>query len=151
MKSLRVALAFTALALQWAIAIAAPTVPGLTGWERGSAYDRLYDPNYEVVAPSTVLKVETFVPSEGMAPGLRAFVVTGPESLWVHLGPVLFLEAQDVKLAAGDHILVTGAHVRVNGERVILASHVEKDGRTAHLRDATGRPEWNNWRPARPV
>ena len=151
MKSLRVAVVLVTLALGWAIAIAAPTVPGLNGWERGSAYDRLYDPNYEVVAPSTVLKVETFVPRAGMAPGLRAFVVTGPESLWVHLGPALFVEAQDLRIAAGDHLVITGAHVTVDGERVILASHVEKDGRTTHLRDLMGRPEWNNWRPARPA
>ena len=81
MKSFRVALAALAVALSWAVAIAAPMLPGLTGWERGSAYDRAYDVNYEVVAPSTVLKVETFTPREGMAPGVRAFVVTGPESL----------------------------------------------------------------------
>ena len=151
MKRFRVAVAVLAVALNWAFAIAAPTLPALAGWERGSAYDRLYDSNFEVVAPSTVLKVETFVPREGMAPGLRAYVVTGPESLWVHLGPVLFLEAQDLKIAAGDRIVVTGAHVTVNGERVILASHVEKDGHTTHLRDMMGRPEWNNWRPRQPA
>ena len=46
---------------------------------------------------------------------------------------------------------VTGSHLTVNGERVIVASHVEKDGRTMHLRDGAGRPEWNNWRPAKPA
>ncbi|MBI5168024.1 MAG: hypothetical protein HZA61_00910 [Candidatus Eisenbacteria bacterium] len=147
MKSFRVALAALAVALTWAVATAAPTLPGLAGWERGSAYDRLYDVHYEVVAPSTVLKVETFTPREGMAPGVRAFVVTGPESLWVHLGPVLFLEAQDMKVAVGDRIVVTGAHVTVDGERLLIASHVEKAGITMHLRDDMGRPVWNNWRP----
>lgn len=151
MKSFRVALAALAVALFWAVAIAAPTLPGLTGWERGSAYDRCYDVNYEVVAPSTVLKVETFTPREGMAPGVRAFVVTGPESLWVHLGPALFLEAQDMKVAVGDHVVITGAHVSVNGERLLIASHVEKDGLTMHLRDDMGRPVWNNWRPRQPA
>jgi hypothetical protein len=151
MKLARVSLAILAVALTWAVAIAAPPVSQTNGWERGSAYDKIYDSALEVIAPSTVLKVESFTPREGMAPGMRAFVVTGSESLWVHLGPVLFLEAQNVKIAAGDRIVVTGALVPWKGEHVIVASHVEKDGQMMHLRDDTGRPEWANWHPRQPA
>ncbi len=150
MKLFRVPLALVAVALTWAFAIAAPP-PDLAGWERGSAYDRLFVVDLEVIAPSTVLKVERFTPREGMAPGVRAFVVTGSESLWVHLGPALFLEAQDMKIAAGDRIVVTGALVPFDGVRVVIASHVEKAGQTMHLRDAAGRPEWKNWHPRQPA
>lgn len=131
-------------------AAAAPTDPGLAGWGRGLAYDRQYDSAYEVYAPSRVLRIEHFVPQPGMSDGVRAFVVTGAESVWVHLGPAVFVEAQDVKLAVGDLVVVVGSHVRIGGESVILAARVQKDGRMLKLRDDNGRPAWNNWR-ARPA
>lgn len=125
--------------------------PATRGWCRGSAYDKTYDCNREVITPGTVVKVENFTPQPGMAEGRRALVAIGSESVWVHLGPVLFLEAQDMKLAAGDHVVITGANLRVNGERVVMAAEVEKDGRVLRLRDHMGRPAWNAWRSRLPA
>jgi hypothetical protein len=142
---IRLAPVIAASILCVAAAIAAPAEPGLEGWGHGQSYDRLYDANREVYAPSTVIKVEHFTPQPGMAEGVRAFVSTGRESLWVHLGPVAWMDAQNVSLAVGDAIVVTGALVMSGDVRVILASKVEKAGRTLKLRDASGAPAWANF------
>lgn len=139
------------LVLVAGVAFAGSPDPGTLGWCRGSAYDRTYDCNLEVVTPATVVKVEHFTPQPGMADGVRALVVIGSESLWVHLGPALYLEAQEVKVAPGDHVVFTGSNLRVNGEHFLVAAEVEKDGKVLHLRDHMGRPAWNGWRSRLPA
>jgi hypothetical protein len=134
-----------------AVAMAAPVERGLEGWGRGQAYDRLYDANREVFVPSTVLKVEHFVPQPGMADGVRAFVATGRESLWVHLGPAAWMDAQGLSFVAGDAVVVTGALVLVGAERVIVAAKVDKGKRTLKLRDASGVPAWSNFHRRSPA
>lgn len=130
-----------------ATAFAAPPDPAVSGWERGQAYDRQYDANLEVVIPAVVTRVETFTPREGMAAGVRAQVQWRGESLWVHLAPAAWLAAQRWELAAGETITITGAYLKQDGERVIMASRVERGGKVLRLRDETGKPEWNHWRP----
>lgn len=146
MRILRIVFA-AALLLVAATAFAAPPDPAVAGWERGQAYDRLYDPNLEVVVPAVVVKVEKFAPMEGMAEGLRAQVQSRGETFWVHLAPAAWLAAQKFELADGAEVVVTGSNVKIAGERVILASVLERDGEKLRLRDLKGRPAWANWRP----
>jgi hypothetical protein len=119
--------------------------PGLAGWTSGQDYDRLYDPAHEVYVKATVIRVEHFVPRPGMAEGVRALIAVGPESLWVHLGPAVFVDTQGLKLAAGDLAVVVGAHVMVDGTATILAQRVEKAGATLKLRDRNGHPAWTGF------
>lgn len=136
-----------AFVLTAASAFAAPPDPAVAGWERGQTYDRLYDTTREVVVPAVVVKVEKFTPAEGMAEGLRAQVQSRGELLWVHLAPVAWLAAQKFELAEGANVVVTGSHVRIGEERVILASVLERDGKKLRLREINGKPAWANWRP----
>jgi len=146
MKKLLVLFA-AALALAASVAAAAPPDPAVTGWERGQAYDRQYDPNLEVVVPATVVKVEKFTPMEGMAEGLRAQVQARGETFWVHLAPAAWLAAQRFELAEGEQVVVTGSYLKLDGERVILAAKLERDGKTLRIREDSGKPMWANWRP----
>lgn len=145
MKSLLLCLA-AAIVLA-APAVAAPPDPAVAGWERGQAYDRLYDATLEVVLPAVVTKVEKFTPREGMAEGVRAQVEYRGELLWVHLAPAAWLAAQRWELAVGEPVTITGAYLKVDGERVVLAARVDRAGKVLRLRDETGKPEWNHWRP----
>lgn len=128
-------------------AVAAPPDPAVAGWERGQAYDRLYDANLEVVLPAVVTRVEKFTPREGMAEGVRAQVQYRGELLWVHLAPAAWLAAQRWELAEGTKVTITGSYLRIDGERVILAATLERDGRTLRLREPSGKPAWANWHP----
>lgn len=135
-----------AVAFAAATAAAAPPDPAVAGWERGQAYDRQYDPKLEVVVPAVVVKVETFTPREGMAEGVRAQVRSRGETFWVHVAPAAWLAAQRFELGEGHDVVITGSHLRIDGERVVLAARIERDGRVLRLRDDGGRPAWNNWR-----
>lgn len=146
MRTLRILFA-AAFVLAAATATAAPPDPAVAGWERGQAYDRQYDPNLEVVVPAVVVKVEKFMPMEGMAEGVRAQVQARGETFWVHLAPAAWLAAQRFELGEGQQVVITGSHVKLDGERVVLASKLERDGKTIRLRDDSGRPAWANWRP----
>lgn len=143
---LRFALA-AALLLVASAAAAAPPDPALAGWERGQAYDRQYDPNLEVVVPAVVVKVEKFTPMEGMAEGVRAQVQSRGETFWVHLAPAAWLAAQRFELGEGEQVTITGSYLKVDGERVILAAKLDREGKPLRLRDDNGRPAWANWRP----
>ncbi len=149
MKSARMLFA-AALMVLAAVATAAPPDPALTGWERGQAYDKSYDPALEVVVPCVVQQVEKFTPMPGMAEGVRAKVESRGQAYWVHLAPAAWLAAQSLELKPGDEIAVTGAYVTLGGERVVLAREVARGGETLRLRDERGKPAWANWhsRPA---
>ena len=149
MKMLRILFA-AACVLVATAAAAAPPDPAVAGWERGQAYDRQYDANLEVVVPAAVIKVEKFTPREGMAEGVRALVQSRGETFWVHLAPAAWLAAQHYELVVGQQVTITGANVRIDGERVILVSKLERDGKAMRMRDAGGKPAWSNWhsRPA---
>jgi hypothetical protein len=141
-------LLFTAaVLLVAATATAAPPDPALAGWERGQVYDRQYDANLEVVVPAVVVKVEKFTPMEGMAEGVRAQVQARGETFWVHLAPAAWLAAQGFELGDGQQVVVTGSYLKLDGERVILAAKLERDGKTTRMRDESGKPMWASWRP----
>lgn len=141
-----VVLAGALLALAASSSAAAPTDPALAGWGRGEPYARLYDPAREVVVAATVVRVERFVPAPAMAEGVRVLVDTGHLSVWVHLGPAAFVEAQSLKLAAGDPVSITGATARTEDGTAVIAARVESRGRAVRLRDASGRPLWVGFR-----
>ena len=134
MRILRVLFAAAAVVAA-TTAAAPPPDPATQGWERGQAYDRQYDAAHEVVVPAVVLKVEKFTPREGMAEGVRALVQSRGDSMWVHLGPAAWLAAQNIELAAGEHVVFTGSYLRIDGEGVVLAAKFERDGKTGRLRE----------------
>jgi hypothetical protein len=146
MRTLQILFAAALLAFATAAA-AAPPDPAIAGWDRGQAYDKLYDPNLEVVVPGVVKQVENFTPMPGMAEGVRVRVESRGGMLWVHLAPAAWLVAQDFELKPGDEVVVTGSYVRMGQDRVVLANTLERDGRQLRLRDDSGKPAWVNWHP----
>ncbi len=64
----------------------------------------------------------------------------GPEQ--VLLGPSWYLYGQEPHLKLGDQVKVTGSVIDREGQRLVLAQKVDKDGQTLTLRDESGRPVW---------
>ena len=135
------------LAVLGADAASAGVLPGLEGWYPGQSYDQLFSADHVTRATGRVLSVDRIVPREGMAEGVRLAVAAGAESLDVHLGPALFVDAQKLRLSAGDEIAVTGVSATLEGRPIVLAIKVERAGQTLRLREQDGTPAWLGFKP----
>lgn len=62
----------------------------------------------------------------------------------VNLGPVWFVEENQIKINEGDSIQVTGAKMRTNGRFIVIATDVSKNGSSLSMRDKEGTPLWGS-------
>ncbi len=99
-----------------------------------------YNPYDEATINGTVKKIEQIPRTGGGATHISVATYMG--TFDVHLGPVAFLEDQDVSPAAGDHVTITGSLTTVGGQQVLLAREITDKGKTAMLRDRDGNPLW---------
>ena len=116
------------------------------GWGRNSAYQRLYNTDTVKTVEGEVSKTEYFSAKQGMEQGVHLLLKKDDELLAVHLGPRWFLDKQDVQIAKGDHIKVTGSRITLNGKPTIIAAEIERYDEIFHLRDEEGFPVWVGWR-----
>jgi len=119
---------------------------GSGGWGPGTPYNRMYDPKAMETVSGEVISVDRITPNKGMAGGVHMTVKTDSETISVHLGPVWFLENQDVKIAAKDKVEVKGSKISFAGKPAIIAAEVKKGDEVLKLRDADGFPMWTAWR-----
>jgi sporulation protein YlmC with PRC-barrel domain len=130
--------------------IYAPTSePRGGGWGVDTPYGRLYDPEKEETISGQVIGIETSAPMPGMAPGMQMLVQTDDgQSTRVQVGPVWYLERQDLDMQKNTHVQVTGARAEIDGQPVLMAREVQFDGQVITLRDAQGVPMWSSLRGA---
>lgn len=76
------------------------------------------------------------------AVGVEVMLLTGGDSLVVHLGPARHLERNGVRLAKGDRVDVTGSKITIAGRPALVAREITKGGKTVKLRDERGMPLW---------
>jgi hypothetical protein len=119
---------------------------GSQGWGSGTDYARLYDAKTVETVTGEVVNVQTFTPRKGMGAGLHLQLKTDTETLPVHLGPVWYLENQDVRIEAKDVVDVKGSRVTFEGKPALIAVEVKKGDDTLRLRDQDGYPAWAGWR-----
>ncbi len=72
--------------------------------------------------------------------GTHLVLNTDTGNLIVHLGPSSYISAEGFSLAKGDALEIIGSKVKLNGQDVLLAREVKKDGKVLTLRDAKGFP-----------
>jgi sporulation protein YlmC with PRC-barrel domain len=119
------------------------------GWGVDTPYGRLYDPAREQTISGPVVSIETSAPMPGMAPGMQMLVQTDDgKSTRVQVGPVWYLERQDLDIKENTRVQVTGARAEIEGQPVLLAREVQFDGQIVTLRDAQGMPVWSSLRRA---
>ncbi len=112
------------------------------GWGGRGGKGRMYDPTTVATVSGTVESVAEVQMGRGQ--GVHVTVKTAEGSLEVDLGPSFYVDAQPVKLAAGDAVTVTGSKIMRGGSAVIIAAEVTKGGQVLKLRDsATGVPLWS--------
>ncbi|WP_028583911.1 hypothetical protein [Desulfogranum mediterraneum] len=99
---------------------------GLNGWEKGGAYDRLYQVSELDRLKGDIKKIIRLEPLPGMAPGMGLILKDGDgEQVTVHIGPVAFL-GKNIGLKRGDRVKIRGAWAEINGEDVFLAAKIKK-------------------------
>ncbi len=123
-----------------------PRWRGSGGWGPGGQFGRLYDPKTVETITGQVVKVDRVTPVRGMSGGLHLVVKTDKEEVSVHLGPLWYLENQDVKIEPKDTVEIRGSRVTVQGKPAIIAAEVKKGDETLALRDEAGVPVWSGWK-----
>ena len=115
--------------------------PGM-GDGAGPGAGRWFDPAKAETVHGQVVSVEQVASPRGPGAGVVVNLNTGKETLAVHLGPSWFLEKQDMKIAAGDALDITGVKTVRRGQDVFLAAEVKKGDAVLKLRDEQGIPVW---------
>ncbi|MCK8601061.1 hypothetical protein [Desulfoferrobacter suflitae] len=116
-----------------------------TGWEKGSAYQKLYKPQNYQAFKGTVTEIIEVTPISGMAPGAGLLVRTrkGTE-IPVHLGPKAFVDVSVIGLKKGDKVKVMGVFAGLAKDKFFIASKVKK-GEFVQVklrRTSDGMPFW---------
>ncbi|MCU7549296.1 hypothetical protein OCK74_09225 [Chitinophagaceae bacterium LB-8] len=112
------------------------------GWGRNSNYNRIYDTKTVTEVKGQVVGVEQVVPLQGMSSGIHLLVNTGSDTISVHLGPKWYLDNQSIQFTVNDKVEVKGSKVPLNGEQIIIAREISKEGKVFTFRDESGIPLW---------
>ncbi len=98
----------------------------VTGWEEGSAYNKLYQPAELDKLKGVVQKIIEIVPIKGMVPGIGLIVKDGDgDKIVVHVGPKSFL-GDSIGVKRGEKIKVKGAWAEIDEKDVFMASKIKK-------------------------
>lgn len=71
---------------------------------------------------------------------------TDAETISVHLGPVWYIENQDVKIEIKDKVEIKGSRITFEGKPAIIGKEVVKGDEVLMLRNENGLPVWSGWR-----
>ncbi len=90
----------------------------ITGWEKDSKYDHLYDNTDRDVFKGTLIDVIEITPMSGMSAGIGIIVKDKEdgEKVLVHLGPKGFVEPRIKDLRPGVAVKVYGVLVEIGNE-----------------------------------
>jgi|UniRef100_A0A7V6A5F4 hypothetical protein len=120
----------------------APAAPGMR--PRSAGKHRFFDPSTVETVTGQVTKVQHGPMRQGGRGNYVRFTLQtdkGPQQ--VFLGPASYVDAQALKLAAGDTVQVKGSLVTgPKGKSGITAMEVTKGDQVLKLRDDQGKPLW---------
>ena len=115
---------------------------GTGGWGDKNAYCSLFDSKTVQTVQGTVVSIDNITPMPGMRPGVQLQLKITKGLIPVQLGPLWYLENQDIDLKPDDSVQVTGSRVFCVNQDVLMATEVRRGDKTIKLRDAKGRPLW---------
>jgi hypothetical protein len=143
MKKIWVGMLLISLSLTLSTTSRAQKAGNSGGGEAPIHFSRMYDLKTVETLSGEIAAVEQFSPGRGGPPqGLRLRVKFPQETLLVILGPIVYVEQQTVKFAAGDKVEVKGSRMTVRGEPLIVAAEVRKGDRVLKMRNANGEALW---------
>jgi len=97
------------------------------GWQKGSAYNKLYIASERDRIKGKVVDITEVVPLPGMSPGV-ALLVKDPSGdvITVHLGPRWYIDPKAMGIKKNDKVKVKGVWAEINEEDIFIASKVKK-------------------------
>lgn len=100
----------------------------IVGWEKGSAYNKLYDLDERDSFKGYVEGFRIITPLPGMSPGVALLVQErdSDKVITVHLGPRSFVHPNNVGVRKGEKIHVKGVWAEIKDKEVFIASKVKK-------------------------
>jgi hypothetical protein len=119
-----------------------PGAPGMR--HRGPGHQRFFNPSTVETLTGQVTNVQHGPMRQGGKGNFVRFTLqTDKGPLQVFLGPASYVDAQALKLAAGDNVQVKGSLVTgPKGKSAITAMEVTKGDQVLKLRDDQGKPLW---------
>jgi hypothetical protein len=118
---------------------------GLAGWEKDSAYNKLYDLNEWDKFKGYVVSIKNVTPLPGMTPGLALIVRDKEgETVTVHLGPKSFVNPSKLGIRKGDKVSIRGCWAEIDDKEVFMAAKVKKGDHFEYKvrRTKDGTPYW---------
>lgn len=99
----------------------------ITGWEKGSEYDNLYNPKDRDQLKGVIKKFLTITPLPGMVSGTAFYLEEAEDEMTlIHLCPESFAKAKETGLKKGSKVKVKGSWAEIDDEFIFLASKVKK-------------------------
>lgn len=118
----------------------------IVGWEKDSAYNKLYDLNEWDSFKGYVKGLRIITPLPGMSPGVALLVLDlgSNKIVTVHLGPRSFVHPNNVGVRKGEKIHVKGVWAEIKGKEVFIASKVKNGDYFEYKvrRTKDGTPYW---------
>jgi hypothetical protein len=118
---------------------------GIEGWEKGSVYNKLFDPADMEKLKGLVMDFRGVIPLPGMSPGIAMLVrdMQG-EVVRVHLGPRSFIHLNSIEIRRGDEVAIKGVRAEIDGKYVFMTSQVKvENSYVIKLRSTKdGTPYW---------
>ncbi len=119
---------------------------GSGGWGMGSNYSKMFDPKTVETISGEVVSVDKITPMKGMSNGVHLVLKTDKGTLSIHLGPVWYIENQDIRIEPKDKVEVIGSRITFEGKSAVIAAELKKGNEILKLRDENGFPAWSGWR-----
>lgn len=104
-----------------------------------------YNPETVRVFEGKISSVQTFGDVTRPTPHKQILMRTLQGEVVVDLGPVWFIELQDINLYPGEQVKVVGSLIKIEGTRYVIASSITINNNTVKLREANGLPVWGRW------
>lgn len=73
---------------------------------------------------------------------IQLVLTTDQGDMLIIVGPASFVDKSKVKMQAGDKLEVSGYMIKANGDQVMMASEIKKNGNSLQLRDQNRQPMW---------
>jgi DNA/RNA endonuclease YhcR with UshA esterase domain len=131
--------ALCAAALIGAATVAATFAQNASPQNAPSSIVYAYDAANEIAVKGTVEKVVDAQAPENIS-GAHLFISTAQGTIDAHLGPSASWKAQNLTLAPGDAVELTGVMTNFEGKSVLLARTLKTNNRIAILRNEHGIP-----------
>ncbi len=102
------------------------TQDDMTGWEKGSQYNKLYNAKEAERLKGVIKKFVEITPLPGMATGTGFILDDEGEETLVHLCPKSFATAKETGLKKGLQVKVKGCFAEIGDDFVFMASKVKR-------------------------